>query len=91
MKDPFYAAPLGADDPLLPAVSRFVAAHRHVGPWVVMRRFSMGRKRATVLLGALCWMRIVWASGRLYRVNPHAWGELVGNQYGPLPVREVSL
>lgn len=80
MSDPFYAAPLGADDPLLAAVSRFVAARRYVGSWAVMRRFGIGRKRATVLLGALRWMRIVWPMGRVYRVNPSAWATLQGGQ-----------
>jgi hypothetical protein len=71
----FFTPPLGHDDPLLPAVTRFVAARPVVGVVGLARRFGLGRRRAGRLLEVLRAQRVClgypWHG--VYRVNPHAW------------------
>lgn len=78
---PFLAPPIGHDDPLLPAVSRFVAARPGaIGAGALMRRFGIGRKRAGMLLYVLSCSRV--CLGRpvrgVFRVNYWAWPDLQG-------------
>ena len=78
---PFMAPPIGHDDPLLPAVSRFVAARPGaIGSGALMRRFGIGRLRAGILLYVLSCSRV--CLGRpfrgVYRVNHEAWTALQG-------------
>lgn len=69
---PVGQSPLWLGDPLLPRVTRFVAARPFTGPRALMRRFGVGLDRARWLLVALDdkgvvrghWSRLV-ASGRL--------------------------
>lgn len=53
------ACPSGQPDPLLPAVTRFVAARPFTGPWALMRRFNIGLQRARGLLTELAERRLV--------------------------------
>lgn len=69
---PLVQSPLWLGDPLLPRVTRFVAARPFTGPRALMRRFGVGLDRARWLLVALedkgvvrgHWSRLV-ASGHL--------------------------
>lgn len=74
----FYAAPAGHDDPLLPAVTRFVAARPAIGRGALVRWFGVGRYRAGRLLEVLRAQRVClgYPARNVYRVNPHAWAAL---------------
>lgn len=50
---PLGKSPLWLGDPLLPSVTRFVAARPFTGPRALMRRFGVGLERARWLLVAL--------------------------------------
>lgn len=65
---PIHYAPIGytaqwyvhdRPDPLLPAVTRFVAARPFTGPRALMRRFDIGLQRARELLTELVERRLV--------------------------------
>ena len=78
---PFMAPPIGHDDPLVPAASRFVAARPGaIGSGALMRRFGIGRLRAGMLLYVLSCSRV--CLGRpfrgVFRVNRQAWADLQG-------------
>lgn len=75
----FITPPPGHDDPLLPVVMRFVAARPGgIGAGALMRRFGLGRRRATRLLEVLRAQRVClgapWCG--VYRVNHAAWASL---------------
>ncbi|MFJ7111275.1 hypothetical protein ACIQU2_27420 [Pseudomonas sp. NPDC098740] len=55
----FCASPAAHDDPLLPAVTRFVAARPFTGPGALRRRFGIGLQRARCLLTVLVEQRLV--------------------------------
>lgn len=76
----FNRPPAGHDDPLLPAVRRFVAARPIIGRVALMRRFGVGRQRAAQWLEVLCVQRVCLGNPvrGVLRVNPHAWAALQG-------------
>lgn len=76
-----FNTPIGHDDPLVPAVSRFVAARPGlIGPGALVRRFGIGRRHARQLLEVLNASRV--CLGRrprgLWRIEHWVWPALQG-------------
>jgi hypothetical protein len=73
----------GRTDPLYWAAVRFAAARREVGPVGLMRRFKIGRGRATNLVLTMRDERLTYRRGHrgVYRLMPLIWGwlEVVGS------------
>ena len=77
----FFSPPIGHDDPLLPAVSRYVSARPgYIGAGALVRRFRIGRKRAGLLLYVLSCSGVCHRRPfrGVYRVNHEAWTALQG-------------
>lgn len=78
---PFVMPPIGHDDPLVPAVSRFVAARPGlIGPGALVRRFGIGGRHARQLLEVLHASRVClgYRPRGLWRVEHRVWPELQG-------------
>lgn len=78
---PWCLQPMGYDDPLLPAVTRFVAARPGlIGSGALARRFGIGRLRAARLLVVLHVTRVClgYRPRGLWRVEHSVWRALHG-------------
>lgn len=74
----FFAPPPGALDSLYTSAARFTAARPNIAPGALMRRFSIARTRAGLLLEDMRHARVVlgYPVRGVYRVNRLAWRAL---------------